>query len=287
MNDGQWLYRGRTFGDGTNETTTQVRIGSAEVRDGVSLLPQDHGGIHLDAWHGARDVELEIASYWSTKDDAWQAWVEWHGLMQTGDTVHELRYQPYGDPVERLVFVRPDQPQFAWEGGMRTFRGRLRWVAADPAIYAADETVAVIVPFVPSGAAPYGTVYPKVYGTAADGTSASVENVGNWPSWPKFVIEGPPSGTLTLSTLENLTTGGIVQFSSGSPLTVSAGSTLVIDMHPARRVVQFTDGASRIDRVVDLDSWWQVRPGVNDLRVRASGNTTDSAVSVRFRSAWL
>ena len=284
--DGQWTFGGYTFGDGTTDIVQDLQIEAPERRGQAAILPQDHGGVGGDDFAGFRRVQIDLLINRTSKSAAQAAWLAWHALMQPVSADQELRWVAH-DSVERLLYVRPEPLVASWLPGQERFRARARWVAYDPAMYAGSLTSETVAPYALSGGLSYAVTFPKVYGAAGSGGGVTVENVGNWPTWPRFTIEGPSSGSVNVLAIEDATNGNSIAFTNDGGLTISAGSTVVVDTHPARRTVQFTSGADRLSTVVDLGSWFTIPPGESEIRFRASGTTAGSTLTTELRSAWL
>lgn len=288
----EFTWDGHTFStDGVDEVVRAVDFGAHELRTQRVLLPQNHGGIAGDDWAGMRTMLLEL---YVAKDDrslVEDLFDDWHGRMQPAQADQPLIWTRE-DGSTRTLFCRPEPPVIDWMQDGRAFRARLRWEAADPAVYGPLQQTP-IAPYVGTTLAEYPATwpalgsYPKLYGAGGSGGGVIVTNGGNWPSWPRFLIDGPTVGTMNVTALEDVTNGQTLQFTEQGGLSVPAGSTLVVDTHPARRLVAFTDGASRMDRVTDLDSWWPLQKGDTEVRFRAGGDTDGAACIVEHRDAYL
>lgn len=147
---------------------------------------------------------------------------------------------------------------------------------SDPTVYGAEHSTLIPV-FVPAGGGfTYPVMYPKDYGGPSSGGTVTVPNDGDADTWPRFVIHGPSSGAMTVQRIENLTDGLDLDFGADGGLVISSGRSVVVDTHPARRVVAFTDGASRWNTVAST-AWWPIHPGGAAMRLRATGSI-DGAV---------
>lgn len=159
----------------------------------------------------------------------------------------------------------------------------IEWIASDPVMYSQTLTSTVVPPYVGPGGLSYPVTYPKSYGGTGGGGATFVPNAGTWVTWPRFTITGPSSGTVTPTSIQNATTGDVINFSG---LVIPAGSTLVIDTHPARRTVIFTDGSSRWNTVIGT-TWWGIAPGGANLVFQATGTTTGVTFTAQTRDAYL
>lgn len=274
-------------------------IGSPELRSSPTLLPLNHGGIGPEAeYAGVRQIVLEARRHADAVSN-YAALMEVSRSMQPGSVPGELRLQLPGLDA-RVLFARPAAPRPVverWAAGQRIIDVRLEWICHDPVLYGAELKTAALEPYVgtafatyPADASPTNLLfgsYPKLYGSGGSGGGIIVVNAGTWPVWPRFVIVGPSSGSMTVERLENITTGGVMQFTEDGGLTIPAGSTVIVDTHPARRIVRFTSGADRLNTVTDLDGWWQIQPGDNELRFRAGGDTAGAGCTVEHRDGWL
>lgn len=282
MTDGQWTWAGHTFGPGTDDIVQSSLIGAPEIRHQSVLLPQNHGGVGGADFAGFREVEVEMMILRSSRSQAWADWQAWHARMQPTAVDGELTVVGF-DGVPYLLFARPEPLVVRWIRGMNKFAARARWIAYDPALYSATLQSVQVDPYTLSGGLSYPVTYPKVYGTGGEGGGVTVTNGGSWPSWPRFLVDGPPSGSVSVLAVEDATNGNKIEFDG---LTVGEGSTLVVDTHPARRLVAFTSGADRMFTVRDLDSWWSVPPGESEIRFRAIGDP-GATLTTELRSAWL
>lgn len=287
-----FTWDGHTFSThGVDEVVREVDFGTPELRAQRVLLPQNHGGVAGDDWVGMRTMLVELSVGKDTRAEAEDAFDDWHGRMQPAVTDEPLTWTR-DDGTTRTLFCRPEPPVIDWGQDGRAFRARLRWQAADPAVYGPLQQTQ-IAPYVGTTLASYPAVwpalgdYPKLYGAGGSGGGVDVTNGGNWPSWPRFLIDGPSAGTMSVTSLEDVTHGRTLQFTADGGLSVPAGSTLVVETHPARRLVAFTDGASRMSKVTDLDAWWPLEPGDTEVRFRAGGDTAGATCTVEHRDARL
>lgn len=297
---GTVTYRGLTMGWGRSSRPIMVEritgIDSMSSDAATSWLPRNHQGAPVAGFVRGGDIDLElriiddnpgsradIASAFSPDPDDRTAEDEMVFALDDGE-----EWSTFVRCANRIA-VRDRQNE---NSGPRVL---CQMVRSDPVKYGAGTTV-TLTPFAGTEFADYPGDgldpadwgdYPKLYSSGGSGGGVTVDNDGNWPTWPRFVIEGPTAGTMQLTSLENATTGDIIRFTDDGGLSIPSGSTLVVDMHPARRVVQFTTGASRLNHVSDLSAWWQVEPGSNELRLRASGDTDGASAEAQVRSGWL
>lgn len=286
----QLHYRGLTAGDGTD-----IQIGDmAGLEDLPELsgesyrLAGAHGSVPGQRWAGPRVITCDYAvTAWT--NEGVRACVD--AIKAAMSPTHDEHPLVVDLPVvgERVVFAVPTGRTVPTNAGLTqrgVIAGSLEWEASDPVLYGAELHSTPVPVFVGSGGLMYPVDYPKDYGAAGEGLSVHVPNGGDWPTWPRVTITGPSSGTVQPLALENTTDGTSITFTAGGGLTIPAGSTLIVDTHPARRVVRFTDGANRWNTVAGTE-WWPIQPGGADLRFRATGNIDGVTAVVETRDAFL
>ena len=290
MAEGDYNLFGLALGEGTGyEVERLTGFDGVPLKSDLATLPYDDGAVAAAAQlAGPRDdVELELTVFGTDQADTHAKARALSAAMQPRATDGAFVWQSPGEPEARRLFCRPGgRLVTVWSPTLESFEARVRLEAADPVIYADVEQQVALSPYAGTAFADYPVdeTYPKVYGAGGTGGGTVVTNGGTYPVWPRFEIVGPPSGAITPLTLENVTTGGVVAFDG---LSVGVGQTLIVETHPARRVVDFTSGASRLSTVVNLDAWWRLAPGDNELRFRAGGNTDGPPAQVFFRDGFL
>lgn len=277
-------YNGETF---TSRGFPRLRridglLGWESTIDASPLAGTD-GGVPLAGWVEPRDFRVILQTIPTDAHPLWDQETRIRrAFPRTNDEAPMTIAFP--DRPEVVVFCRPSS--VAPSLTVVPTDVPVRFVASDPALYSTLLRSTVVPVFVGSGGLMYDVDYPKDYGAAGEGLSTVAPNEGDWPTWPRITITGPSSGTVQPIALENLTDGTEIRFTAGGGLTIPAGSTLVVDTHPARRVVRFADGANRWNTVAGTE-WWPINPGGADLRFRATGNIDGVTVTVETRDAWM
>lgn len=155
-------------------------------------------------------------------------------------------------------------------------RVALQFYAPDPRLYDAAETVLTTGP----GASTSGGLAPPLTppltpsGSGSGGQVQAV-NAGNTATRPLLRVDGPAPGFDLLQ----LTTGRALRYRQA----LAAGDFVVIDTDA--RTVLLNGTASR--RSALSGAWWDLPPGVSDVRYLPTGPAVGSAFTMRFRSAWL
>ena len=152
--------------------------------------------------------------------------------------------------------------------------------ASDPRIYDDTESsVGTDLAAATTGHAwPQG--WPMDWGGASTSGIVTATNAGTYSTPWTATIAGP----VTNPTVENVDTGQTLAFTANGGLSLGVGETLVIDS--ATRTALLGGTASRYDRLTSPVSWWDLPPGVTQLRFGGSTSGTPS-MTVTWRSAWI
>lgn len=279
-------WRGHTFGDSDDEIVEEFDRGAHELRSELSALPYDDGAVAGRALAGTRTITVDLFVSRTSRAAAEDAAEAWTARMQPLVSPEPLTWTLVEDGRTRTAFVLPDPLLVKWMPNPIEFRARARWVAPDPVLYGATEQTLVLEPYTGTAFADYpaSEEYPKLYGSGGSGGGKNATNGGTYPVWPRFEISGPTTGLVSPLALENVTTGQAIRFDG---LTVGTDQTLIVDTHPARRIVAFSTGAARVSTVVNLDAWWRLVAGDNELRFRAGGSTDGATCTVVWRDGFL
>ena len=247
----------------------------------IYRLVSNHGGIPGSGFARPRTFQLTFALLGS--DPA---------SLQTQRAALRAAFNPHEGVEQDLVLSWPGAPVVqiacrpvsrAGSLGGHTPTMSVQLVAADPVLYSSTLTQTVIPVFVGTGGLSYDVTYNKDYGAAGAGEGTVITNAGDWETWARFEIAGPSSGTLQPLSIENVSTGDVIAFTG---LQIPAGSTLIVETHPARRTVVFADGVSRWNTVTGVQ-WWPIDAGGASLRFRATGDTTGVVCTCITRAAYL
>jgi hypothetical protein len=157
----------------------------------------------------------------------------------------------------------------------------VEWWATDPRLYDAQLTTASAQVSAPTGTGlVFDATFDLYFYDPNDGPPVvpsgvvSVSNDGNFSAPWVAEIAGP----VTDPRIENVTTGQTLRFRG----TVNGGQVLRVDSQ-ARSVT--LDGGSRYSWLLPRSRWFDVVPGVNQVRFAAVGGT--GAGTLTFRSAWI
>jgi hypothetical protein len=253
-------------------------LDSADVRESADLLVEADGGVHGAFYFGRRPFSLN-------------GWLDANAEF---DTVME-----YEDKLLAAVNAMREDGTVVWQKGARPETGvwfRLgapprisgRWpkrftlplVAADDRIVSTTINSEVIVPGGAGGIVGYTDPYSDPYGEDLDVSGqVTVINVGKAGARPWFTIEGP----IQNPRLVNNTTGEEIRIT----YTLAADEFLTVETHPARRSVLLGGTTSRWGAVDNANTtWWELRPGANDIRLLSLSFTAGAELTVNWRDTW-
>lgn len=293
--DYQVEFNGLLLGDGTSYELVDW---SGFYRRSIDLLtptlPRYHGGLVGASYSTPRTIEFEaevvadldlglaaIQADLATKRDVFMA-----AVQPMIDTEGPLVFKLPGQATRRVnCRAQRADSSITVESELGVARLAAQFVAADPAIYADTSSTLVLSPFAASAGLTYPVTYPKAYGAAGSGAGSIAANAGDWETWPTVTIAGPTTGVLTNPQLDNVTTGLTLALTANGGVSIAAGQSLVVAMHPRDRSVAFTTGASRYGQATG--SFWPLQPGNNEIRFRASGDTSGATATLSWRSAWI
>jgi hypothetical protein len=281
--DGQYTYRGLTFGRGSDlEVATVEGLEGAVMRTADQDLPRGDGAVPGPHYLAARTPLIEFVSWGGTPD------VEPLSRLLATTFSKQAVSQPLEWKVDgypsRLVYARPTQLVLPKD---LTGRPKVSLACADPRIYAAALRTLSVPRYAASGGGlDYPGDYPKDF-PAGLTVDAIATNAGGATAWPVLRFYGPTDGgTVTAVTLRNLTTGQVLTITT--PIT--AGQILTVDnlarVTASGELVVALDGTSR------YGSWNQPRtpfalpPGDSLLRFETAGTSTAVACVATWRDTW-
>lgn len=255
-------------------------LGLPDVRSSDTPRPQDHGLFWGADFLGGRRIVLELHVLGATPEEATyrmdelvRRWQPPEGISATKGLTLELPGRE-----ARVLFGRPRRLSFNTQNLQAgVVRASAEFFAADPRLYETIQRVLSAGLPVVSGGRTYPRTYPLTYG--ASGTSGTILaiNSGNYPTRPVAIITGPAANPR----LENLTTGETLAFN----YTLGAGAFLVVDFD-ARTVLE-GGTSSRYYAVAAGSTWWELAPGLNEVRFRADVYQAAALAELRWRSSWL
>lgn len=264
----------------TNLGVVQLSLGSPSPRAVTDNRPSDHGAVDATRLYGPRIIELTGQVWAATFPEFWALVDGVQGRLALGSD-HTLRLRRLGDGFDLQTAVRVDSAvdMTAGEAPVPFVRFGVSLFCADPRLYSSTVTLGSYDPTdAGAGGLTFPLDFPLVFG-APDGVgSLSVDNEGTTATPPTFVVTGPVTNPI----IDNDTTGLSI-YTRDCALAV--GETLTIDVRERRVLLSGT--TPRPDLIdVSRTTWWEVRPGVNQLRMRGSGMASgQTGLQASFRSA--
>lgn len=230
---------------------------SAEVREAADELVGDDGGIHGTFYYGRRPVVLEGGI--DPRPDTVERNLRMTRLQRASNAMRQnsvLRWMPEGG-VEQEIAVRRQQPLRITGEYMKQFQ--LSLVASDPRIYSAQIKEQIVLPAV---------------------HTAEFENIGSMDTPPTISITGPGAAL----EVHNHTTGEFFVFTAA--YTITGAQRIDIDF--TNRTVKRENGTNIYSQVNFLNTtWFQLVPGKNNIALHATGTSGSTALTVRWRDAWV
>ena len=121
-------------------------------------------------------------------------------------------------------------------------------------------------------------VLPAVLGATTYSSNGSVNNDGDWPSYPSFTIYGP----INIPKITNTTTGEYIQINTNVP---SASDVLTINYDQDSFTIEL-NGNSVIGSLTSGSIPFKIRSGINNLTLSGSSVGSGAYASVAAYSAW-
>lgn len=258
---------------------TRMTLGSPSPRVVAENRPSDHGSSDATAFYGPRTIEVTGHVMASTMAEFWPRVDELLGSLALGSE-HTLRFRRLGEGFDLRASVRVDSEVDLPVGDIP--KPYARWgvslYCSDPRLYADTVTSGAYDPTdAGDGGLEFPLDFPLEFGVSG-GAWLSLDNEGTVSTPPTIIVTGPVTNPI----IDN-DTSGLSIFTRDCGLGV--GDTLTLDVR-ARTVV--LNGTTLRPDLVDVSrtTWWDVRPGVNRLRMRGSGMASgQTELAVGFRSA--
>lgn len=254
--------------------------GSPSVRAVTENRADGDGEVDTTLRYGARTVALDLRAiatpaaffdeltfftrpsarpYLYVEDDEW---------AQTRRL--RLRSEQWSAPLDanQAPFVREMQAQ---------------WRCPDGVWESEDETSVIVGADAPASV---GFSFPFSFPlslTATEATnSAQTSNVGNVETHLVARMYGP----CTAPRLVNDTTGEELTFSSA--LTLAAGEYIEVNTQTRTALLNSSASSSRLGYVdFSVSTWWQVQPGLQDIRFAPTSPSAGSQAEITYRPRWL
>lgn len=274
-------YNGLVVGDDEDISLARVEglTDLPSVRTADRTVLRRHGLHPGDDYLGGRSITLTLEVNAATDAALATRFEEVTAAYQVG-AEQALVFQIPGvaGGGKRLVYARPRglSAPIGLEWLYRLPIITVRFDASDPRLYAFTESSEADTLPTTEGGLEFNETPPLTFGAVSTGGLFECDNEGTFPTSPVIKLTGP----VTNPRVTNVTTGQTTELE----LTVSSGDYVVLDA--GARTVLLNGTASRYSSLASDSEWFDLEPGVNEIRYEAS-TTTSSAITVTFRSAWL
>jgi hypothetical protein len=289
MTDHAGTFNGLSFGAGTDYLIRRLGFYRRAVDLFVPDLPRYHGGLIGASYSTPRTIEADFLVLGDTEDDLVSKLDAFYAAFEP--MVDEESAFIWGLPgqMDRRILCRPFDASSpltveTWAGRPRA-QVSVMLLASDPAIYDDTLTEATLTPFTSASGFTWDAVWPINWGAGGSGGGVTIVLGGTWETWPTFTVNGPSSGTMTNPRIEYVTGGMALELTANGGVSMTSGQVLIVESHPARRSVAFSTGASRYGKLSAASQFFALQPGSNELRFRASGDTSGATVEVDVRAA--
>lgn len=158
-----------------------------------------------------------------------------------------------------------------------------QWFCPDGTWEDADEATLTVNADSPSTTGrTYPRTYPRTYGPTSSSGNLETVNVGTAPANFRALLYGP----CTAPRLINMTTGEELAFAES--LTLASGEYVEVSVYG--KTAYFASGTSQ-PRLAFLDfdasTWWQLQPGIQQIRYTGIDPGTASKALIYYRPVWL
>jgi hypothetical protein len=242
--------------------------------------PGEDGGVVSSSYYGQRAITFQ-------------------GLVQGGsDAAHEANRQALlaacalqrdssAFPVLKLLEIttKAGQTFFTYVqvkrlqldvGRGTTSRFMVSLVAPDPRLYTAGENTTGSITR-PSGGGFILPVNVPIVSDPQSGGSATINNAGTIPTYPKLILKG----LLTNPYILNSTLGEAFQLNR----TIAVGETVTIDM--AEKTVLLNGTSSLLSAKTTDSRWWSLEPGTNLIAFSSGSASDDGTLEITWHDAYL
>ena len=289
LTDGQFHYRGLTFGRHTRYRVTRVEglEGHMAARLGEREIPRGDGEIPGAHYLSGKRPMLTLMVV-GDRAEVWPPLIE--AMRVSRHRAFPLRFK-VADRPERLIYARVAEAPVMLEGSA-VVEHTIGLHASDPRVYSAAERQ-TLVPVYSADThgyfnydrPPHDGNYPKNADFADPSAERVARNAGDSDAYPTVQVQAA-SGQIDSFTLDNRTNGSQLQVDT----LVQAGQTLTVRLREwvtmsTNTMIVELDGESRyVDWTSRPDTFF-LSPGDNVLRLSVSGGD-DVTCRVIWRDTW-
>lgn len=290
--DGQFMYRGLVFGEGTDyQLNSAEGFDGYEVRSSDSDQPRGDGGIRGYDYQSPRTVAFMLSIIETADTDGSIYEGLWATLRSTfapsREADYDLTFKRPGQP-ERVIRCRPIQLVRHEEYLTFNRYGSPPVVlrAVDPRVYSSVLYSQNITVFAGTkGGADLDFNFGVDFSGGIQNELVAI-NAGTADAYPLIRFYGPVTGTCTGVQLHNSTNGDIIEIVTP----VTSGQILTADMTAAvsgsNSLVISLDDSSRYGSWQLPRSAFRLAPGSNTIRLTVTGSSTDVVANLQWRDTW-
>lgn len=203
--------------------------------------------------------------------------------IEQNDNDSDQGYVPYKwtDTSDKQLFMKVmyvDLPESSKQGIKQPFRlfCKLKY----PVILSQSSNAGTIgnASATTTGSFVLPEVIPSVIGATTYSSNGSVENRGDWPSYPSFTVYGP----INTPRITNSTTGEYIEISTNL---ASSSDILTINYDQDSFAIE-KNGTSVIGSLTNGSTYFKIQPGINNLTLSGSSVGGGAYASVSVYSAW-
>lgn len=254
-------------------------LDGTDVRENAEDIVEGDGGIHDNFYASRRSFGFQ-GLIWPEPDIIAVNRRE-QALLRAVNALRAdgiVRWTPSGETdARRLVFRRQQKPAVT---GRRPKTFQIALVSADHRIFSDEEhSLSVLGTAGEENGFGFNLAFDLSFGGGGVVGQLLVDNAGDAATPPRLKVSGPVTNPI----IANATTGEEVRLL----YTLAEGEYLEVDTRPDNVAVRLN---GIIDRYAALDfvnsQIWELAPGVNDIRLRATAVAAPSTLTVNWRDAW-
>lgn len=252
-------------------------LDGADVTENVDDVVQGDGGVQGPNWRTRRSGTIQGVIDPNAAITTMETYIQKlkrASAALRGDAL--MKWTPTHDGMTRQLRLRRQaKPAF---GGRRPKTFQLAMTSPDALILSAVEQNAILIPGAAAGEIGYpDPIVDPITSELSVTGQQFVQNLGDQATWPRFRIDGP----ITNPQILNNTTGLRVELA----YTLLAGEWL--DIYPERGQILLGGTADRYGAFQFATStWWQLVPGLNDIRLLAASYAAGAQAIIEWRHAW-
>lgn len=262
------------------------KLSTPQPREAVVDLARRHGVANDTSYLGAAIAELRVAVLGDTGAELRAAEDTLKGLMRPGRDF-TVSWAPYAGADLRQMSMRlAGQIDTVRTKGLICFVGATFMSSGLPLALSADLQEESYDPTQSTTGVGWtlstvGFLVPLILGGTPLEGALVVENLGNMPTPPLWIVEGPVDDAV----ITDVSNGDAIV----TTLSLLAGETAYIDVERRELRLDAEDGTLRLDLIDEENTtWFELETGVNAIRLSgdsmAGGQTS---LTARWRHAWL